>query len=58
MDTDSAGLDSPDGTRKELEEHLRSRGSGIYTCTFGMSCKKGGVEGGKLRVFKRNSEFR
>ncbi|KUJ22690.1 uncharacterized protein LY89DRAFT_728809 [Mollisia scopiformis] len=37
---------------------LKSRGKGKYSCPQGINCKKGGVEGGKVKVFTRNSEFR
>ena len=39
-------------------DQLRVRGTGKYTCHHGLSCKKGGVEDGKLKVFVRNSDFR
>jgi hypothetical protein len=39
-------------------DRLKSRGKGIYSCTQGMDCKKGGVENGKVKVFSRNSDFR
>ena len=39
-------------------ENLKSRGSGQYTCTEGMTCTRGGVVDGQLRVFKRNCDFR
>lgn len=39
-------------------DHLKVRGSGQYTCPEGLSCKRGGVVDGNIRVFKRNSEFR
>jgi hypothetical protein len=39
-------------------DQLRVRGTGEYTCHYGLSCKKGGVKDGKLKVFVRNSDFR
>ncbi|KAH7136254.1 hypothetical protein EDB81DRAFT_801859 [Dactylonectria macrodidyma] len=39
-------------------DNLRVRGSSHYTCPHGMACKRGGVQNGQLRVFKRNSDFR
>lgn len=39
-------------------DRLDIRGKGSYTCPHGLNCKKGGVQGGKPRVFTRNSEFK
>lgn len=40
------------------QDDLKTRGKGRYTCPQGMTCSKGGVHNGELRVFTRNSEFR
>lgn len=38
---------------------LRNRGKGTYTCKYGMSCTKGGVDmHGQLVIFERNCMFR
>lgn len=44
---------------EHLLEDLESRGSGTYSCPYGVDCKKGAVkENGELVVFTRNSHFR
>jgi hypothetical protein len=48
----------PEDDSVQFLDHLKVRGSGQYTCPEGLSCKRGGVIDGNLRVFKRNSEFR
>jgi hypothetical protein len=39
-------------------ETLNNRGTGHYTCAYGMSCTKGGVLSGQMVVFTRNSDIR
>ncbi|KAK6515744.1 hypothetical protein TWF281_004334 [Arthrobotrys megalospora] len=51
----STSLSSP-GTDPSFD--LDRRGTGNYTCPEGMHCKKGGVYGDDLVIFRRNCEFK
>ena len=56
--TTQATADANEEDEAPSLSQLRARGSGTYTCPEGMSCKRGGVVQGRLRIFKRNSDFR
>lgn len=56
--TTDAMTDAQDDDDVPSLSQLKARGSGAYTCPEGMSCKRGGVVDGRLKVFKRNSDFR
>ncbi|KAI0150758.1 hypothetical protein GGR57DRAFT_182325 [Xylariaceae sp. FL1272] len=55
-------VSQPDDLINDMDEWcetLRTRGTGSYTCPFGLKCNKGAVEkDGSLVVFTRNSEIR
>ncbi|KAI1169628.1 hypothetical protein F4777DRAFT_584729 [Nemania sp. FL0916] len=52
-------LDDPINDIDQWFDSLKTRGTGNYTCPFGLKCKRGAVDdNGNLIVFTRNSEIR
>lgn len=61
IDSNEAASPSQDEADKAAYASIAdvsTRGSGVYKCSFGFKCTKGGVKEGQIRIFKRNSEYR
>jgi hypothetical protein len=57
-DLDQEPILPEDNTDQHIEEQIRKRGKGNYTCPEGLRCKLGGVVEGKLRTFERHCDIR